>query len=956
MSVSRRRAALALVALACVLGFLLARRGTAQARAGAAAGIGAGIALVLAWGTSDRRRLSDPAAVLRGPGRSVDRARAERALRALSLVGPEGEATEPGTSAELARLHVARSLADLPAERILERGSRVAARVGAGALVASVGVLAVTLAKGWTVVEGGDVLFARGGVAPVALGWLDAMELDARPPEYLHQGEIHASPAATPLLLRSALPVPYGTVVTLRGRALRPGRRLLLSDGVAEVPFTDDGAGAVVARWEVAQSTTLRVVARFGDVVIPEPTEISITSIPDLPPVVTLDGAPRRVILANETEDIALRYEAVDDHGLREVRLVLRSGAREDRRSLSHLDGETTKDVGGHSLRLRDPFLRKSHAPIEVTVEARDNDPLKGLNWGVSAAITVIPPAVGEPEARRLDALRVLRSQLVEELAWRLKSEVPVHGGAARSSLLAEDRKQSERSGEILERISAETYAGVSLPARLRALLAARRQATRKALDAEARGPSPATHAEVVRATERFLLVADAVVRGLGLKDARESARQLADVADDLATGLGQLQKDAADTRARGAARADAALIVLSEGGGQMLRLGMLGRDIGEIVAADLPRVQRARSAEDLVHAELAARDLAARLHQPDPSFGSRGGRGRAGGEAGSPAGGADDQGGMPDDVQQAFDQAAHDLDQLSQDHAGGMGNTEHALGQATSDQEMTQMRDEARRHAAAIRDAARGLPSVGRGGDSWSSKGATARELAEQTAESLEEGRLDEAAESGKVSLRSLEAAQRALKEGHGAEDPHGYDERRVDEARRKLDAEQAWVESELRELRKHASERAGAQLGQGGEDEEKLAERARELAQRGRGVLPDEAVDSIAEAERSARQAADALKRGDGQKGLEQQREAQRSLETARGQLNDEDDDDGKPSSSSEGGNGKSPHGHVDIPDAAKHKGPEEFRLRVQRGLAQSKSGSLKDAVQRYAEGLLR
>src|SRR6185312_2985005 len=97
----------------------------------------------------------------------------------------------------------------------------------------------------------------------------------------------------------------------------------------------------------------------------------------------------------------AIKYEAADDHGLREVHLVLRSAGREDRRVLTHLDGETRSDAGGRVLRLVDPFLKKSHAPVEVTVEAKDNDPLSGPKWGASPAITVIPPDVGEPEARR---------------------------------------------------------------------------------------------------------------------------------------------------------------------------------------------------------------------------------------------------------------------------------------------------------------------------------------------------------------------------------------------------------------------------------------------------------------------------------------------------------------------------------------------------------------------------
>ena len=44
------------------------------------------------------------------------------------------------------------------------------------------------------------------------------------------------------------------------------------------------------------------------------------------------------------------------------------------------------------------------------------------------------------------------------------------------------------------------------------------------------------------------------------------------------------------------------------------------------------------------------------------------------------------------------------------------------------------------------------------------------------------------------------------------------------------------------------------------------------------------------------------------------------------------------------------------TDIPKAEAHKGPEEFRRRVTKGLSEPASGRLKDAVRRYAEGLLR
>jgi hypothetical protein len=162
------------------------------------------------------------------------------------------------------------------------------------------------------------------------------------------------------------------------------GRQVALTDGTSEVPFVDDGAGGVVARWPLAESVSLGVSARFGEVVIREPEEDPHHVHRDEPPKVTLEGAPRRVTIATDEDDgtIPVRYEAEDDHGLREVHLVLRSGVREERRVLAHLDGEIRQDRGGYLLRRTDPFLKKSHAPVEVTVEAKDNDPVTGPKWG----------------------------------------------------------------------------------------------------------------------------------------------------------------------------------------------------------------------------------------------------------------------------------------------------------------------------------------------------------------------------------------------------------------------------------------------------------------------------------------------------------------------------------------------------------------------------------------------
>ena len=70
--------------------------------------------------------------------------------------------------------------------------------------------------------------------------------------------------------------------------------------------------------------------------------------------------------------------------------------------------------------------------------------------------------------------------------------------------------------------------------------------------------------------------------------------------------------------------------------------------------------------------------------------------------------------------------------------------------------------------------------------------------------------------------------------------------------------------------------------------------------------------------------------------------------------GEDKDEGSDPGDSASSDD--NGSLSREKTEIPNADAHKGPEDFRRRVTQGLSQPASGRLKDAVRRYAEGLLR
>jgi hypothetical protein len=929
--------------LVLTLAMLLARLGTGAARLGALCGLLAVVAVAVALRVLEARVFRDPARTIERVAGRIEPELAQRAVRALSLLRADGAR---GASSELAHLHVTRTLAALPREGVVRGASRLGFGFGVVALGVAATNVAACAANPWGVVEGADVLFASHGVAPLGMAWLSELEVRARPPDYLHQEERR-------VVTHEDVTLPRGTLLTLRGTPVHGGRRLLLTDGAAEVPFVDDGTGQVVARWPLAETVALRVVARFGEVVIPESRGLDVQSLADRPPEVTLLGAPKRVALASEEDasEIPIHYTATDDHGLREVHLVMRAGAREERRVLARLDGETTADRGGYNLRASDPFIKKSHAPIEIRVEAKDNDPITGPKWGASEAITVVPPDVGEPEARRLQALLRLRDALVDALAWRLEHALP-SGLPERRAFLEREARFEDDATELLEVTLSTSYAGVRVPGRLPAMLRGRMRKVREAVSNEARSPSTAAHAAVVKATERAVLVVDAVIQGQGQKDTREVAKELADVADDLAVG-GALAQKAAE-KARGLQRMDAAQIVLVGGGRAMLRLGALGRDLGEIVGMDLVRIERARQAEDHPHTVLAAQDLAARLRQPDPSFGAQGGRpshagGESGGGRGAPGADGDSE---ASEVEQAFNEAAQELERLAAEHAGEVGKVEQSLAEGTRPEDQQKLAEDAQKHAQKVRDAARPLPTVGGGSDSWTSKGAAAREHAEQMARALEQGNAADAVGSGRLATAALEEAKRAA-----ARERWGRfgdaSERTIDEAKKSLEAELKWAEDKLEELRKKAAQRAGPELKEHGDAEGKLAERARDLAKKGRDqeALPPAALEALAGAEQAAREAANALKQGDVERGLQRQRDAQQKLELAKEALGD-----GDPEHSGEDGERGASQDHAEIPKADAHKGPEEFRKRVIKGLGQPSGGRLKDAVKRYAEGLLR
>lgn len=928
----------------------LARLGTDRARLGAGLLMGVGALLAIAWPLVERRLGADPRRTLRRIVGRADPEQWERIARATDLVvRSRNEASQavakgkPQATAEslaLAEVHLARSLWRIPLDRVT-RAALASGRTWSLAAVVFGAVIASVVAWApFRVVEGLDVLAARSGRAPIGLVFLEEVDGDATPPSYLKQPEKRTG-------AYGHVTLPRGTTVAVRGRPVHAGRRLVLTDGQGEVPFVEDGTGDVVARWVLQDSTRLQTAARFGDVLVLQPDTLEVQSVSDGAPSVVVEGAPKRIRLLDETR-IPLVYEAKDDHGLTEIALVLRSGAREERRTLSRPASDRATERGGHELSTRDPFFKKAYAPVEITIQARDDDAVTGPKWGKSAAIVVVPPRIGEPESMRLTALRGVRDAFVDLLALRLDA---AKRPANRLGVLEDDEKSAlDAANQALESTMSESRGGLPMKSRVRTIALGQLRKLREATAALSR-KDVASEKAWVAALEELVLAVDASIEGVGAQDVVAVSKRLADVADEAA--------DAADAwrdatlREEADQRLDAAVEVLGGGGEMLLTLGDLGLDIGEIVQNDLRRIGRSREGTQLRYAELAARDLGARLRKPDPSFrGGSGGHGFGGGvESGGQPSPSD---GPASEADARSRQTERTLEEILRDQAQEIQDVQDALDRALSKEEKDELQERAKQIAKDVREAVKNLPREATMPDSAQSKAAEARQEAEAMAGSLEQGRLADAADRGQRAIEAMREASR-----RGSQSPYDEDNesgKAAGSARPDIEKAMQEVADALRSMREKASERAKPDLEGSSQDQGKLSDRTGDLAKKGEEgerAMPGEMLDQLREAEDAMKEAQRALKEGDGEGGLELQKKAHRLLEMARGERDDEGD--GSEGRSKREGDGREVAQDADVPKK-RNEGPAEFRKRVLDGLGGDADPRLRDAVRKYAEGLLQ
>lgn len=894
---------------------LVARYGTPTARIAAAAGCVLALGAAVAYWLVTARRPLGARQLVRQILLPTDERLGARAMRAAKLL--ERLSAEPAsTSHALARVHLDRLVESASIAQVEAAAARRARRFRTLGAMLGAAVVATLALGGREVAEGFDVLIAHGSRGPLPMLWTQQLRIVASPPAYLRAPARRLFPGATALL-------PKGTQLTLRARALYPDRRLVVTDGAHEAEFVSDGEGGMVAHYTVQDDATLVVAARFGDVLIEEPEALRLVSLRDEAPRVTLEGAPESLQLS-ELERLELRWVAEDDHGVKEVDLVLRSGTREERRVLATYEDDAALQRGGHVLTPNDSFLRSLYLPATVSIEARDNDPVDGSKWGKSAAFTIVPTAVGEPDAMRYLALVRARDRFVDALA--------VAGERATAGSFQE---RSSAATESFRAALDASYGGLRVPGAFKTFTLGRLRVLNE------QGGSAAAR---TAALEELILALDGGLGALSMRDAQRVSKVLGDVAEEamLAAQLAQAPEGT------GAAleRLDRALYALRAGAEQLLALGVLGNDLGSVARADLGRVQRARDAGDFFHAELAARHLSDRLRRPTPSFGAQSSGGIEAGQSGS-----SEAGGQPaSNAQAKFDELARQIAELARQHAGAVEQVDQTLSEAAPSLDPEALRAEAERRAAELRRSVDALPEPGTSPGTSEALAGLGREHARLMAHNLESVRLQEAVESGRRALGTLDEALRLAE----AEESNSGD---LEIARSAVDEQLRWAESQLSASQQAARENARRALEGPAGLEDQLAGTASELAKRGESAetpLPGETVERLRQADQLMRQAARSLRNGEGEAGLGLQRQAQRLLEHADpGKSSDsETANDATETESSKG----APGFGGDVPKAEQQNKAEEFRRRVLENLGNGSAGRLAPAVKRYAEGLLR
>ncbi len=913
-----RRLTLVVLLFSIVAAALVARFGTPWTRLSALAIVVLTLAWLVAAHLNKSRQLHDARRVLTHIVMACDPEGGRRALRAIQL-HEHSLRDESFGSSTLAEQYVSRSLSSVSIQKIESKGRRrgLIFEILVFAGLAASGFLAV--AGGHRILEGCNVALSHNGKAPFSMLWLDVDSVTALPPAYLRISE-HS------LLFGSRVSEPKGTSIWIRGLPVHPNIPMVLTNGRQFVNFEGGTDGAMSARWTLERSERLRVAARLGQVLVEQGDEIIVDAEVDLPPVVELENANRTLRL-EQIERVELIYHAKDDHGLRQIDLVMKSADREERRQLIRLDGQQREYRGSHAVAVNDPFLRNAQLAVMVRIEARDDSSQVENIWGYSEWLKLEPPSPGENEASRLKTLDSIRVQLLDWLAREITLD-----RTEPSSTVA-----SHVTGAI-GRALADAHEGWEWPRPIELLLRAQKEKLERI------SPRPPS---AIQTIEQATLTVDAALHALGERDAKSVARSLAELADEVAHGA--RMASGSERRAAGIRRIDAATDVIASGGKQMALLGSLGADLSGIIRATLMRIGNARKIEDFTHVQLAAEYLAARLRRPMPSAGGAQTSSVESGKSGQEMSGHS----RVSDADVRIERLLWELQQLKEEHKSGLELLERALQGAAATAQLDEDRPSAKQRADKLRKIAERLPYLGAEPDSALSSQAVAREQALGMAEAVERLSYGDALTRSRAARDAVnEATIRASHENNRA----NVDEKDLRQLRDEIDGQSQYMEQALQRAEQKATRAVAGQLHEQIGKERQLAARAHALATREKGtdaVLPESMRRDLDRASGFMDDASESLSLSDGDLAYHQEQKAQALLDQFDAKLNKPSGHDGEDSAH---GKGSPATDKGTVTPTGDPQAAAAFRRRVQRGLSQDLPGDLGSTIRRYAEGLLR
>jgi len=343
---------------------------------------------------------------------------------------------------------VRRSVAELP------RGEIYPARIVIwpalaliGSLVAGFGVY--TLAPG--VVDTGlaslfeeprppDQAARRVSTAAPVVGDLSIV---LRYPEYLERADRRLD------TISGGLRTPLGTTVVLEGRSLVDGavRGVANLPGGGKSPLIVDTDRRVRGRFVVGAAGVFSLALGTKSLLVEGP-ERRLAVEPDSPPTIRL-LRPNGAVEVAEDGEIVIDFEAEDDHGLKQVDLILRAGPRlELRKTIIRLT-DRVKQLRTSYRWTPESVRTGEETEIRLELEVYDNDNIFGPKPGRSDPldVRVLTPqsrhkTVAKEESETLDALIDLLASRLENLPHSNK-----HPGDARERFVRLRRETEDVLG-----------------------------------------------------------------------------------------------------------------------------------------------------------------------------------------------------------------------------------------------------------------------------------------------------------------------------------------------------------------------------------------------------------------------------------------------------------------------------------------------------------------------------